>query len=533
MKVGIISTFVDYHRQGRHHRGVLQPQAGALIAALLPPDIDIEVVNDAWTDPDWRKDYDLLFISALHADFDRARQISHYWRRRGTKTVFGGTLASTHRELVAPWFDAIVVGDPESTVRRVYDDFCRGDLQPVYVAAPYDPLQVPTPRFDLLAQQQVLPLSLEVTRGCPYACEFCALTGLGTRHHVRPVELVVRDIVAGRRMLGRSAPWHQRRIVGFYDNNLGGNPGYLRRLCDALEPLRIWWGACVTFNVICEPELLACMARAGCRGVFVGLESFNAAALVEMRKSQNVLDKVRGAIDQCHRYGILVMAGIMLSPETDDADYIASIPRHLGEAGLHVPTYVSFETPLPGTPYFNRLAAAADPRLLPNAALADFNAYTLVTRPRHLGTEEFVGAYRDLSARVFSPRRRLRKLLFDLPRLALSGGPISLLYDAVELASESARPHPQRTYIAGTEPPPPELAQVPFGDDDFESEEQRSAILDPWHVTDAGGRVLPAWLAGQAVWGKRGHIALRPPRIPQPSASAPCLPVALPLTVAA
>jgi hypothetical protein len=87
--------------------------------------------------------------------------------------------------------------------------------------------------------------------------------------------------------------------------------------------------------------------------------------------------------------------------------------------------------------------------------------------------------------------------------------------------------------IAGTEPPPPELAQVPFGEDDFESEQQRSAILDPWHVTDAGGRVLPAWLAGQAVWGKRGHIALRPPRVPQPSASAPCLPVAPPLTVAA
>jgi hypothetical protein len=32
MRVGIISVFTDYHLLGRHSRGVLQPQAGPLIA---------------------------------------------------------------------------------------------------------------------------------------------------------------------------------------------------------------------------------------------------------------------------------------------------------------------------------------------------------------------------------------------------------------------------------------------------------------------------------------------------------------------
>ena len=95
MRVGIIFVFVDYHRKGQHHRGVLQPQIGPLIAALLPADVDVEVINDTWEDPDWERDYDLLFISGMHSDFDRARQISHYWRRRGAKTVYGGTMAST------------------------------------------------------------------------------------------------------------------------------------------------------------------------------------------------------------------------------------------------------------------------------------------------------------------------------------------------------------------------------------------------------------------------------------------------------
>ena len=83
MKVGIISVYVDYHRRGRKNRLSIQPQAGALIAGLLPAGVEVEVINDAWRDPDWSRNYDLLLISCLHSDFDRARQISHYWRRRG------------------------------------------------------------------------------------------------------------------------------------------------------------------------------------------------------------------------------------------------------------------------------------------------------------------------------------------------------------------------------------------------------------------------------------------------------------------
>ena len=96
MNVGIISVFTDYHRRGRHHRGFLQPQVGALIAALLPADAHCEVINDTWTDPDWKRDYDLLFLTCLHSDLDRARQISHYWRRRGAKTVLGGPIATLY-----------------------------------------------------------------------------------------------------------------------------------------------------------------------------------------------------------------------------------------------------------------------------------------------------------------------------------------------------------------------------------------------------------------------------------------------------
>ena len=95
MRVGIVSVFVDYHRRGRKNPHSPQPQIGPLLAGLLPRDIEIAVVNETSQDLDWKRDYDLLFISSLHSDMDRARQISHYWRRRGAKTVIGGSFASS------------------------------------------------------------------------------------------------------------------------------------------------------------------------------------------------------------------------------------------------------------------------------------------------------------------------------------------------------------------------------------------------------------------------------------------------------
>jgi hypothetical protein len=510
MRVGIVSVFTDYHRRGAHHRNVLQPQVGPLIAALLPRAVEVEIVNDAWRDPDWRRDYDLLFVSSLHSDFDRARQISHYWRRRGAKTVLGGTLASTYPKLCKPYFDTVVVGDPETTVPRIVEDFARRTLQPFYFSGPYRADKVPVPRLDLAAREQVLPLSFEVTRGCPFTCDFCSLTGIGTRYQTRPVDTVIRDIREGQRMLRGISPWYRRSMVIFYDNNLGGQLGYLRKLCDALVPMRFYWGACVTFNVICDTGLLDRMARAGCRGVFVGLETFNPRALAGMRKFQNVLGKIRWAIEQCQRRGIIVSAGMMLSPSNDDAAYIATIPRHLRDCGLHVPTYVCFETPFPGTPHFRNVASADPGAFLPNALLRDFDAYTLVTRPAHETAQDFVAAYKRLHGQLYSKRSKLTKWVHDAKTFLSRGMLLPVALDAYELFTEPSDLRPDRTFIAGSDVVPPETSGVPLCDDDFSSQLERDQIIGPWRVTDESGRALPVWLDSTQVFSDKGRSVVGP-----------------------
>lgn len=510
MRVGIISVFTDYHRRGRHHRGVLQPQIGPLIAALLPRDVEIDVVNDTWEDPDWSRDYDLLLLSALHSDFDRARQISHYWRRRGAKTVLGGPLASTYPRLCAPYFDAVAVGDPESTVPAIYRDFAAGELKPIYRAGPFRPAAVPVPRLDLVARKQVLPLALEATRGCPFTCDFCTLTGLGTRYNTRPAQTIAAHLRVAQSLLDGLVPSYKQRIAVFHDNNVGGSPAFLRALCDALAPMGLRWGGCITFNMLRDDAMLDRLAASGCRLVYFGLETFNPVALADMRKHQNVLAENRRVIDACRSRGILATAGLMLSPTLDTIDYIDRIPDHLRECGLHVPTYVCFETPFPGTPYFKRLAAATEPAMLPNVLLRDLNGYTLAIRPRHATPEEFVAAYLRTHRTVYSLGTRLHKLADDLGVFLRGGFVAPAIFDLFEMLVVE-RPRPAGcTYIAGTEQAPPEAGQVPLTDDDFSSEAERAAILEPWPLTDARGRVLPHWLGGHPVYLPKGRIAPDP-----------------------
>jgi hypothetical protein len=313
----------------------------------------------------------------------------------------------------------------------------------------------------------------------------------------------VRDIRAGQRQLAGRRPRHLLDFVAFTDNNIGGHPGFLRELCAALEPLKIHWTACVTFNIASHPEWVRLMARAGCYGLFVGLESFNPAALADMHKPQNIVAKTRGMIRLCRGHGIQVFAGLMLNPTVDDEAYIESIPEFLDSSELRVPAFISLETPFPGTPYFERLAREPD-ALLPNALLRDFSGYTLVVKPQHLPAHTLIERYAGLIDRIYTLPARLKKIAAEAPRLLAHGHWDAALLGTIDTLGNRYRTDSGRSYLGGSDRAPPEC--VPFSGADFDTPASRAAILEPWAVTDGRGAILPQWYSGERVYGKRGTI---------------------------
>ena len=137
---------------------------------------------------------------------------------------------------------------------------------------------------------------------------------------------------------------------------------------------------------------------------------------------------------------------------------------------------------------------------MPNTHLYDYAGYSVVVRPQHETLSTFVQTYKQVLRDTFTPGARLRKLWSDVPSLLAAGYWDTSLVDIVQNAGTFfRRPHPDRSYVPESDVTPPEISNVPLVDDDFESDEQKHAIMEPWAVTDARGYVLPQWRTSQQV----------------------------------
>ncbi|MEL6186138.1 MAG: radical SAM protein, partial [Myxococcota bacterium] len=369
----------------------------------------------------------------------------------GTVTIAGGRHASTFPELCTESFDAVVVGEPERAVPALIADWAQGELGSVYERPVQTPAEIRPARYDLIdfsANTFRLP-ALEATRGCPFSCGFCVLTGK-EKWRYRPVAEVVAEI--------RDRLHWNRNLFGlmsdtfvFLDNNLGGSPKYLRELCEALVPLRREWGCAVSYNVIQDPELVECMARAGCRYVYTGLESLSQDALDDMHKPQNKLEEMGEVLARCYRHGIVVSSGMLVGSDADTNDYLERLPDLLHDLDFHAVTFVGIVTPFPGTPWFSRLAQ--DDRLLPNLGIRDLDGYTLCHRPARLEPSEVVEHFKNLSRALSSGPRVLSATFRKMGLNPLLGYRSVLTVTGKTVRNlRAALVNPERTYIAGHDP---------------------------------------------------------------------------------
>ena len=448
MRIAIISTYTHPTRIPRKERSVMQSAVPYLLAALCPPDAEIEVYNEKEDEIPLDRDWDLVFFSYLHAYYEHTKVLSTLFRRRGMTTVAGGRHAGHFRDDAAQHFDAVVVGEPEANVPQLIRDFEARALRSVYDLPPVEACHIRPYRWDLMDYQKnrfTVPV-VEASRGCPFTCNFCVLTGW-ERYRCRPVADVVRDVerhmVFNRGWLGA-----YDRTFSFADNNLGGSPAYLRELCEALIPLKVYWGCALTYNILEDRELVSLMARAGCRYIYTGLESLSPESIRSMKKRQNSLRDTAKVLRHAFESGILPSFGLLVGSDGDTEDYLERLPDYLDDLGPHAVTFMALVCPYPETPFFRTVVEEG--RLLPNVISRDLDGYTLCHRPKNIEPEAAIAHYQRLVRLIGAPARTAKNVwsqlwLSDAPRykpIILGGG----------LETSSIRAplgNPARTYLAG------------------------------------------------------------------------------------
>lgn len=326
------------------------PRMGlAVLAALTPPEDEILYRDDVLDPMDLDRhvrDVDLVGISVDSKTARRAYDIADAYRRRGVKVVLGGIHATALPGEAAEHADSVVIGEAEDTWPALIDDFKARRLKPSY-QGPWPELGGrPYPRRDLFRSKRYIPFQVVQTmRGCPYTCEFCSVsTANGSSMRFRSADDVLREL----RGLGK--------LVMFADDNVMIHPRYSAELFTRMAPLRKHWIGQCSLAAVRKVENVRLMAESGCKGLFIGFESIDDAALIKAGKRQNRPRHYREIVDVLHSYGIGTWGSFVFGFDTDDPEVFDRTVEFGNDAKLTMASF-SLLTPYPGTRLYQRLEA--------------------------------------------------------------------------------------------------------------------------------------------------------------------------------
>jgi radical SAM superfamily enzyme YgiQ (UPF0313 family) len=320
-----------------------------ILAALSPADVEIYFTDDLLTPIDLEKDLkevDLVGITVLSKTALRAYKIADAYRKKGIPVVLGGIHPTALPEEVKEHADSVVIGEAEEVWPHLIEDIRIGNLKPFYRQEGYTELsKIPIPRRDILPRRGYLPLDVvQVTRGCPFRCEFCTVQKFfGEAYRFRPISDVVDEV--------RRLP---HRWMMFNDDNIIGNPSYSKELLKALIPLKKKWFGQASLSGLKEIENIKLLAKSGCNSLFIGFETLSQKNLMKSQKFQNDPSEYRNIIESLHHYGIAICGSFVFGFDEDDPSVFEETVSFAIQTKLFSAIFMIL-TPYPGTAFYHRV----------------------------------------------------------------------------------------------------------------------------------------------------------------------------------
>ncbi|MDH5680965.1 MAG: B12-binding domain-containing radical SAM protein, partial [Spirochaetota bacterium] len=326
------------------------PLTLAVLAGVTPPDVEVSITDEAVEAIDYNANVDIVGITLILPFALRGYQIAQKFRERGVKVVLGGPHPSIMPDEAIEYADSVVIGEGDTVWPTLIEDYKKGNLQRFYRnSKPMDLTGLPIPRRDLFKASKYMILnSTYATRGCTYTCEFCSIKKMISDYRTRPIPEVVQEIdsFGGNR-------FHRKHFI-LWDDNLVGNRDYAKKFFNELAPLNKTWFGQGTIKIGEDEELTKIASKSGCKGFFIGLESFEDETLIGMNKKSNKVEKYKDSIKRLHDHGIFLITGIMVGFDHDKKDVFEKTLEMLISLNIDdIACYIV--TPIPKTPLFNRL----------------------------------------------------------------------------------------------------------------------------------------------------------------------------------
>jgi radical SAM superfamily enzyme YgiQ (UPF0313 family) len=347
-------TLPGFVRRGRVIASL--PSLGLLtVAGLTPPGHAISYFEvDDLVSLDPMPELDLVGISSFTARIDAAYALADRFRARSVPVVLGGLHVSLLPAEALGHADAIVVGGAEGAWPQLVADAERGQLARVYDGARarvFEPALYAMPRFELIEGRTYNRVTVQTSRGCPRACEFCAASlRITTRFNQKPVERVIAEIRAARGYLAE--PFFE-----LADDNSFLDRRWTEDFLRAVTPEGIRYFTETDASVADDPALCDRLAASGCRQLLIGFESPFADDLIGLDPAEwkrHRAPRLRHVIDTLQSRGVSVNGCFILGLDTHTPDVFPAILEFVRTSGLAEVQYTVL-TPFPGTPLYTRL----------------------------------------------------------------------------------------------------------------------------------------------------------------------------------
>jgi radical SAM superfamily enzyme YgiQ (UPF0313 family) len=391
----------------------------AAIAAVTPPEWEVEFCDDASAQPLLDTDADLIALTAMTAQADRAYELAAMFRARGKKVVMGGFHASNLPDEALLHVDSVVVGEGELVWPQLLADFQAGELKPQYRSDGLIPMTgIPVARREIyLKKGYLLTNTIQTTRGCPYDCEFCSVTAFyGRKYRKRPVDEVLKELAVLRT---------RNSFLFFVDDNIVADRAYSLQLFEGIKGMGFKWLSHAPIDFAEDPELLKAAGESGCVGMFVGFESLSQASLESMGK---VTNRASSYIDYAAKFrdnGIGILGSFVMGCDGDTPAVFEQTLRFCEDARLEAAIFPIL-TPYPGTTVRRRLEAEG--RII-SSNWRDYDMEHVNFLPKGMTVQELQDGYDWLNKSFYSFGSIYRRI-FKLHRSVQVFAPMNIGFRA-------------------------------------------------------------------------------------------------------
>jgi radical SAM superfamily enzyme YgiQ (UPF0313 family) len=318
-----------------------------IISATIPGNWQKETCLEYTEEINFDTNASVILITSPGYDVSRSVEIIEKFKEKNKIVIFGAHLDKFSDMILRNSCDAVFYGYPNpKKMEELLNDIESGKLKNEYYFGynlnfPFD--------YSILQKHKMPFLPMIASLGCRHNCTYCCYPPIFQGHyHLRNVEYVIFDLKEIAKM---------KKPVAFLDANLYNNRKYLIKLCNRIieEKIHIKWGAQCTINIGDDREVLELLYKAGCRMIFLGLETLNNKNMMQLNKEMNA-DFYKRQLEGLHSAGIKTGAFFILGLDEDDFSTFDKIFDFFQKNKIAVP-YVHIYFPVPGTMLAEKLRA--------------------------------------------------------------------------------------------------------------------------------------------------------------------------------